>query len=171
MKSIITTLFLVLSVSVFSQQLSYRSGGVVYNDAENKKLSSNVVRAYLDTNAEALALYNAGRNKKTWGNVLFYGGSGLVVANLIVGLTQDNTTVSYASNGYGPTVKSEPTSFTAAIIGGAMIIASIPIKMGYTRKIKSAIAKYNEGLVENYKPGTKTTLVASGNQIGVRIEF
>ncbi|WP_369617904.1 hypothetical protein [Flavobacterium sp. CFS9] len=93
------------------------------------------------------------------------------MANLIVGLTQDNTTVSYASNGYGPMVKSEPTGFTAAIIGGAMIIASIPIKIGYLKKIKSAIAKYNDGLVENYKPGTKTTLVASTNQIGLKIEF
>ncbi|CAI2765844.1 hypothetical protein [Flavobacterium collinsii] len=171
MKLLISCLFLVLSVSVFSQQLSYRSGGVVYNDAENKKLSTNVVRAYLDNNPEALSLYNAGRNKKTWGNVLFYGGSSLVVANLIVGLTQDNTTVSYPGNGYNPSIKSEPTSFTAAIIGGAMIIASIPIKMGYTRKIKSAISKHNEGLVENYKSVPKTTLIASANQIGSKIEF
>ncbi|MFH6986249.1 hypothetical protein ACHRVW_00750 [Flavobacterium collinsii] len=171
MKLIIGGLFLMLFQVSFSQQLSYRSGGVVYNDAENKKLSTNVVRAYLDNNPEALSLYNAGRNKKTWGNVLFYGGSSLVVANLIVGLTQDNTTVSYPGNGYNPSIKSEPTSFTAAIIGGAMIIASIPIKMGYTRKIKSAIAKHNEGLVENYKSVPKTTLIASANQIGLKIEF
>lgn len=65
MKLLISCLFLVLSVSVFSQQLSYRSGGVVYDDAENKKLSTNVVRAYLDNNLEALSLYNAGRKKKT----------------------------------------------------------------------------------------------------------
>ena len=171
MKGLIITLFLVLSVSVFSQQLSYRSGGVVYNDTENKKLSSNVVRAYMDNNPEALSLYNAGRNKKTWGNLFLYGGTGLVVANLIVGLTQDNTTVSYPGNGYNPSIKSERTSFTAAIIGGAMIIASIPIKIGYPKKIKSAIAKYNDGLVKNHKSVSKTTLVASTNQIGLRIEF
>jgi hypothetical protein len=39
MKLFITSLLLLLSVSVFSQQLSYRSGGVVYNETENKKLS------------------------------------------------------------------------------------------------------------------------------------
>ncbi|WP_233430783.1 hypothetical protein [Flavobacterium tructae] len=88
-----------------------------------------------------------------------------------MGLTQYNTTVSYPGNGYNPSIKSERTSFTAAIIGGAMIIASIPIKIGYPKKIKSAIAKYNDGLVENHKSVPKTTLVASTNQIGLRIEF
>lgn len=60
---------------------------------------------------------------------------------------------------------------TAAIIGGALIIASIPIKIGYPKKIKSAIAKYNDGLAENYKSTPKTTLLASANQIGIRIKF
>ncbi|WP_264525668.1 hypothetical protein [Flavobacterium sp. N502536] len=123
MKVFLTSLFLVVSVSVFSQQLSYRSGGVVYNDTENKKLSSNVVRAYLDNNPEALALYNTGRSKKTWGNVFLYGGAGLVVTNVIIGMNTDNSTTSYPGNGYNPSIKSERTSFTAAIIGGAMIIA------------------------------------------------
>ena len=39
-----------------------------------------------------------------------------MVANLIVGLTQDNTTVSYPGNGYNPSIKSEPTSFTARLL-------------------------------------------------------
>lgn len=169
MKGMITALFLVMTMAGFSQQLTYRSGGTVY-EGENK-LSSDQVRSVLSSNREALSLYNAGRNKKTWGNVLFYGGTSLVVANLIVGLTKDDTTVTYPGNGYNPSIQSKPTSFTAAIIGGAMIIASIPIKIGYPKKIKSAIAKYNDGLAEQYKPGPKTTLVASANQIGLKIEF
>lgn len=169
MKGMITALFLIMTIAGFSQQLTYRSGGTVY-EGENK-LSSDQVRSVLANNKEALSLYNAGRSKKTWANFLFYGGTSLVVANLVVGLTKDDTSVSYPGNGYNPSITSERTSFTAAIIGGAMIIASIPIKIGYPKKIKAAIAKYNDGLAENYKPAVKTALVASGNQIGFKIEF
>jgi vancomycin permeability regulator SanA len=169
MKGMITALFLVMTIAGFSQQLTYRSGGTVY-EGENK-LSSDQVRSVLGNNKEALSLYNSGRSKKTWGNVLFYGGTSLVVANLVVGLTKDDTSVSYPGNGYYPSVTSKPTSFTAAIIGGAMIIASIPIKIGYPKKIKSAISKYNDGLAQQYKPAAKTALVASANQIGLKIEF
>lgn len=171
MKKIIKAVFLLVAATGFSQQLNYRTGGTVYN-AENKKISPMEVRALMANNNEALLLYNAGRNKKTWSNVLLYGGSALVVTNLIVGLTKDGTNVtSYPGNGYYPSVQSERTSFTAAIIGGAMIIASIPIKIGYTKKIKSALTKYNDGLAENYKTTYKTTLLATGNQIGVKIQF
>ncbi|MCV9930887.1 hypothetical protein OIU80_01200 [Flavobacterium sp. LS1R47] len=170
MKQIVTCLFLTLSLTAFSQQLTYKSGGTVYN-AENKRLSSDEVRQLLANNSEALSLYNAGRSKKTWGNVLFYGGIGLVATNLIIGMNTDNSTTSYPGNGYYPSVKSERTNMTVAIIGGALIVASIPIKIGYPKKIKSALAKYNEGLVENYSPAPKATLLASTNQIGLRIEF
>ncbi len=154
----------------YSQQLIYKNGGRVYN-FENKKVTSNEVRQLLENNTEALALYNSGRSKKTWGNVLFYGGLGLVATNLIVGLNSDNITTTYPGNGYYPSVQSERTNMTAAIIGGAMIIASIPIKIGYPKKIRSAIEKYNGGLASSDKPAPKTTLIASSNQVGLRIEF
>nr|WP_315223543.1 hypothetical protein [uncultured Flavobacterium sp.] len=171
MKKIITAVFLIITATGFSQQLTYRTGGNVYN-AENKKINPMEVRALIANNNEALSLYNAGRNKKTWGNVLLYGGSALVVANLLVGLTKDEKYVTtYPGNGYYPSVQAERTSFTAAIIGGAMILGSIPVKIGYTRKVKSALTKYNDGLAENNQPAYKTTLVASSNQIGIKIEF
>jgi hypothetical protein len=170
MKKNLIILFLMLSFAGFSQQLTYKSGGTVYN-SENKRLNSEAVRSLLGNNSEALALYNSGRNKKTWGNVFFYGGLGLVAANLVIGMNTDNSTTSYGGNGYYPSVQSERTNMTAAIIGGALIIASIPIKIGYPKKIKSALEKYNSGIADTYQPAPKTTLLASANQIGFRIEF
>ncbi|OXA81897.1 hypothetical protein SAMN05444397_105260 [Flavobacterium aquidurense] len=180
MKQSLTILFLLLTLAGYSQQLTYGSGGRVYN-SENKKLRTDEVRALLADNAEALSLYNAGRNKKTWGNVLFSGGLGLVAINLVIAMNSDNITSEsgtiYSNNGYGnPIVSytsahSERANMTAAIIGGALIIASIPIKIGYPRKIKSSLEKYNKGLAETYKPQPKTTLLASANQIGFKIEF
>lgn len=156
-----------LTLAGYSQgKLTYGSGGTVYN-AENQKVRADLVRALMNENAEALALYNSGRSKKTWGNVLFYGGVGLVATNLLIASNTDNN--SY-SGGYNPN-PSEKSNMTAAIIGGAMIIASIPIKIGYPKKIKAALEKYNAGLADNYKPEPKTTLIASANQIGFRVEF
>ncbi|MNR43623.1 hypothetical protein D3C85_1622620 [compost metagenome] len=60
---------------------------------------------------------------------------------------------------------------TAAIIGGALLVASIPIKVGYPKKIKSALSKYNDGLADNYISTHKVTLIASTNQVGFRFEF
>lgn len=170
MKKNFTILFLMLTLVGYSQQLTYKSGGTVYN-SENKRLTPDEVRKLMNNNSEALTLYNSGRNKKTWGNVLFYGGLGLVTANLVVGMNTDNSITSYGGNGYYPSVKSERTNMTAAIIGGALLVASIPIKIGYPKKIKSALEKYNNGLVDTYKPAPRTTLLASANQIGLKIEF
>lgn len=170
MKRSIVVAFLMISLSGFSQQLTYSSGGNVYN-SENKKITSDEVRQLLANNNKALSFYNSGRSKKTWGNVLFYGGLGLVTANLIAGMNSDNSTASYQGNGNYPSVQSKRTDMTAAIIGGAMIIASIPIKVGYPKKIKSALGLYNNSLTDNYKPEPRTSLLASANQIGFRIEF
>ena len=173
MNKIIIILMLLATLATFSQQLTYKSGGAVYN-AENKKLSPNEVRALLTNNSEALSLYNAGRNKKKWGNVFFYGGLGLVATNLIVSMNTDNTTVSsYNSNNpySSPSVHSESANMTAAIIGGVLIVASIPIKVGFPKKIKAALDKYNTSLVDSYSPKHQVTLLASANQFGFRLEF
>lgn len=178
MKKSITLLFIIFSFSSFSQQLTYGSGGTIYN-SENKKVTSTEMRQLLANNTQALSLYNSGRNKKTWGNFLFYSGLGLVTINLITAMNTDNinsSTHNLTNNSGGVivstvTVTSKPANMTAALIGGALIVASIPIKIGYPKKIKSAMDLYNKSLADNYKPTPKTTLLASTNQIGFRIEF
>jgi hypothetical protein len=170
MKKSITIAFLMLSFAGFSQQLTYGSGGTVYNE-DHLKLSPNLVRQFLVNDKEALKLYDAGRSKKTWGNVFFYGGLGLIVTNVAMGLNEDIGDTKTSSNGYVTSVESKQTSFTAGIIGGALLIASIPIKVGYPKKIKAALAKHNSSVASNERFVPKTTLLASVNQIGVRIEF
>lgn len=170
MKRTMLLAFLMVSISGMAQQLNYGSGGTVYT-SENKKLTSDEVRQLLSKNTEALAEYNAGRNKKTWGNVLFYGGLGLVTVNLATAMTTDNTTSTYNPGDYSPNIKSERSNLTAAIIGGAMIVASIPIKIGYPKRIKKALGLHNNGTASTFESQPTTTLLASANQIGVRITF
>jgi hypothetical protein len=169
-KAILPALFLLITFSGFSQQLLYGSGGTVYN-YNNVKMDPDEVRQLLANDSKALELYNSGRSKKTWGNVLFYGGLALVTTNLVVAMNTDNTTASYPGNGSVPSLQSDRSNMTAAIIGGVMVLASVPIKIGYPKKIKSALGLYNKNVSDTYNPQPKTTLLASGNQIGFKIEF
>ncbi len=168
MKKTIAFLVTILPLLAFSQQLHYDSGGTVYN-SENKKIIPSEMRILLEKNNEALKFYDAGRYKKTWGNVLFYGGLALITTNLIVALNTDNTTYSGSSD--NPTIQSDRVSGTFAIIGGILVAVSILVKIGYPKKIKLAIENYNKGLVNSYDSKQKLTIIASNQQLGFRFEF
>ena len=73
MKKIICLLVTLLSITGFSQEVyKFKSGGRVF-DSKNQKISPEEVRGLLANNDEALDLYEDGRNKKTFGNILLYG--------------------------------------------------------------------------------------------------
>jgi hypothetical protein len=169
MKKLIIAIFATMPLLANSQQLHYGCGGTIYN-SENKKVAPQEVRELLVVNTKALDLY-----KKTWGNSLFYGGLALVTTNVIIGFTVSNTTSNGnydPNNPYSsPSVYTKRTNMTMAIIGGGLIVASIPIKIGYPKKIKKGLDIYNNGLVDNYKSNTTITLIASNDQFGVRIGF
>jgi hypothetical protein len=162
-KIILLTLF--ISITGFSQQLHYGTGGSVY-DPENQKIKPAAVRELMKDNSSALDLYQAGRAKKSWGNALFYGGIGLAAINLVSAAYSGSATVN-SSGEYTP----EKASPTLAIIGGVLVVVSIPIKLGYTKKVKAAINEYNRGLAyeEQFQPDV--TLVANIQGLGFRIEF
>ena len=58
-----------------AQKLVYKSNGTILN-SENQQISPDQVRELLKDNQKLLAEYNAGRSKKTLGNILLIGGSG-----------------------------------------------------------------------------------------------
>lgn len=164
MKKTIAILLVLFSLATSAQRLSCNANGTVFN-SENKAVPPNEVRTLLSDNYEAFELYNAGRDKKTMGSVFLLGGLGLIAANFVIAATTDNTT---SSSG---TVKSERADATLGIIGGVMMVAAIPIKIGFSKKIKKSVELYNKNLADNYKPAQKWTLLASNQQFGFRVEF
>ena len=154
------------SFSGFSQQLTYATGGNVV-DPNSQKIKPAAVREIIRHNESALASYNAGREKKTWGNVLFYGGLGLGAINLYQGLTASGPTMD--QNGY---FHDDKTSPTLAIVGGALVLASIPVKAGYTKKIRYAIEEHNKaGGPTSSLQEFRLTLMANHNGMGVTFGF
>ncbi len=147
--------FLLVALSSFSQQITYKSGGNIL-DSKNDKMSPTAVRALLSKNTDLLNLYNAGRTKKTVGNIFFYGGLGLIVADLANGAFND---IIY------------PTALT--YIGITCVVVSIPVKIGYSKKIKTVVNDYNKQVVfndHNLKIES-INLVTNTNGLGFQITF
>ena len=147
-----------------SQKLVYKSNGNILNN-ENQQLSPDQVRKLLKDNQKSLANYNAGRLKKTIGNVLIVSGS----VFLVVG------TFSYALSGLdagmdpeydGDNYRNIPKAI--ALVGLAELLISIPVKIGFSKKIENVVTDYNNQNDTGYnKP--KLDFITNSNGIGLRL--
>lgn len=167
-KQLVLVLFFLGSLPSFAQKWIYKSNGTIFN-TENQKIIPDQVREVLANNEKLLAEYNAGRSKKTAGNVLLIGGFGLIAADLISGATSDgNTTVS--GNGYSiQSDKNYPTVLT--YIGVAAVVIAIPIKIGFSKKIRNVVSEYNNLEKLGYSDSNfkKLDLITNSNGIGLRL--
>jgi hypothetical protein len=149
--------FAVLFISQFANSqeiLKYKQGGKVRNES-GITLEPNAVRVLMADHSRSLALYNAGRSKKTVGNILLWGGATVFATKLLVDLTTDtNRTSTTSGNGFVTGVQSERVSPALYIVGGAMIVAAIPIKIGFSKKIDKAVDLYNKKIT-NKEVGLK----------------
>jgi hypothetical protein len=152
----------------YSQKLVYKSNGNI-RDSENNKISPDQVRELLKNNEKLLADYNAGRSKKTVGNILLIGGFGFLTADLIQGLTTDKTTV-VPGNYYSIQGVQSENNYPSALtyIGIAAIIIAIPVKIGFSKKIKNVVTEYNNQNATGYNK-QKLDLITNSNGIGLRL--
>jgi len=145
-----------------SQKLVYKSNGTILN-SENQQISPDQVRELLKNNQKLLADYNAGRSKKTVGNVLLFGGLGLIATDLVIGANTDgNTTVT------GNSIQTEsnyPSALT--FVGLAAVAVAIPVKIGFSKKIKNVVTEYNNQNATGYNT-PKLDFFTNGNGIGLR---
>ncbi|NDP27812.1 MAG: hypothetical protein GZ087_10365 [Flavobacterium sp.] len=161
-KQLFVLLFFCCIFQSYSQKLVYKSNGNILN-SENQKISPDQVRELLKNNQKLLANYNAGRTKKTVGNILLIGGSAMVIGDLIVGATTDgNTTVTGNSI---QTERNYPSALT--FVGLAAVAVAIPVKIGFSKKIKNVVTEYNNLSATGYN-NPKLDLITNSNGIGLR---
>ena len=80
MNKLLLFFLLSLSFTSFSQEIFvYKSGGEILQNGV--VVPPNKVREILSTNQQALEIYNAGRVKKTFGNILLTGG--IILGDLV----------------------------------------------------------------------------------------
>lgn len=161
-KIVLLSLLFIMPLIVSSQEmLTYKSGGRVFN-TENKKIKALDVRVIMASNPEALKLYNAGKAKQTWGNVLLYGGISTVVVNHI--------SVAKSSTSPGSVNAGRNIPY---VVGAAMVLVALPIKIGFSKKIKKSINIMNDE-IKNPSSGFNietSSFIANANGIGVSITF
>ena len=164
MKNIFLVLtLLVTSVTFCQETYTMKSGGRIFNSNGERLNSITVAERF---NPEALELYKAGRTKKTVGNILFWGGLSTIVIKF---LSAANKPIEVTQNG---NVTAGQTSNTLFFVGGAMVLTSIPIKIGFQNKIKKSVAVMNEYNSKTDKVSIESTnLMVNANGIGISLTF
>ncbi|HEX8268981.1 MAG TPA: hypothetical protein VF581_03740 [Flavobacterium sp.] len=155
MKHLFLFAMLLLATASFSQQLTYKSGGRIYN-SNMDEMNAKEMRALLASKPGLLNYYNSGQSKKNIGGFALGFGGGLMIGDLVVALT---TTSEYPSIG--------------TYIGAGTALASIPIMSGYSKKLKKVVDDYNKEVagIEPRNGIDEFAIVASKNGTGIRITF
>lgn len=162
MKKITLLFLLVFPLLSFCQDaLTYKGNGCILNSS-GQKLTSDQVRNLFKDNKEALDLYNVGKTKQTIGNIMLYGGIATVSINHLAILQNAKNKGDVNPNRNIP-----------YIIGGGLILTAIPIKIGFSKKIKRATTLINDDL-KNPKTGfsiESTSFVSNSNGVGISFTF
>jgi hypothetical protein len=162
------------SLQSHSQKLVYKSNGTILN-SESQKISPNQVRELLKNNQKLLADYNAGRSKKTVGNILLYGGIGIVLGKLMYNNLSDSSETTqnpnYGNGSFQYTTTYNERSSTLYYIGLAAIAVAIPVKIGFSKKIKNVVTDYNNENATGYKQFNepRLDLITNSSGIGLRM--
>ena len=154
MKNLLTfILILLLCQLTYAQKLVYKNCGNIKDD-KGKNLSSAEVRTLLSGNQTLLEEYNIGRSKKTVGNVLLIGGlclsTGVSAVQLFAG---------------------QPVSTELVAVGFVSMLVAIPVKIGFTKKIKNVVSEFNnQKSVSNTNFNIQSMdLIANSNGFGIKL--
>ena len=155
MKKLFTLLSFLFVMSAFAQKITMERGKFYAN---GNQISTYETKKMLGSNHEAITLFKKGKTKEGVGGFLLGFGIGMVAGDAVVGLVSDSD---------------YPSAMT--YIGGASIVASIPVLSGRTKKIKQAIEVYNKGVEPTLgfqKPNTlEMNVIANSNGYGLQIRF
>jgi len=166
MKNLIIVLLLFTSVSFSQETYTSKSGGRIFEN--NERLNSIEVNKKFSSNSEILKLYNNGRNRKTAGNLLLWGGIG---TGIIKFLSDTNQHVEQDNRGY---IKVKQTSNVLYFVTGSMVLIAIPIKIGFQKKIKKSVILMNDEIKlqkQNTGVNFESNIIANANGVGFKLTF
>jgi hypothetical protein len=154
MKNLIKIIILLFACNLtFGQKLLYSKRGNI-KDEKGNNLSSTEIRSILSSNETLLATYNEGRNKKTVGNILIAGG--LVLSCGVPAIQMFND---------------KPVSTGFVVAGVFSMLIAIPVKIGFTKKIKHVVSEFNNQNavgVNNFKVNN-VDFIANANGLGLKL--
>ena len=166
MKNLIIVLLLFTSVSFSQETYTFKNGGRIFEN--NERLNSIEVNKKFSSNSEILKLYNNGRNRKTAGNLLLWGGIG---TGIIKFLSDANQHVEQDNRG---NIKVKQTSNVLYFVTGSMVLIAIPIKIGFQKKIKKSVILMNDEIKlqkQNTGINFESNIIANANGVGLKLTF
>ena len=109
----------------------------------------------MSTNPEAQKLMKSAKSGRSASNVLGF------IGGILVGWS------------IGDAITSDEPSWTPAIIGGGLILITIPISTGATNKMKKSIDIYNQGISTGYNNQNQfhVNFISQHGKIGLSLTF
>lgn len=154
MKKIVLLISLLLTSSLFSQQIEIRDNSFYVGD---NIVYKHEITKTLAANPEALNLYKKSKTKESVGGLLLGAGIGLVIGDVVKGLVSDSD---------------YPSGFT--YVGAGLIAVSIPVLSGRTRMRDKSIEIYNESVKGNSSAlgyNFDMKIITNTNGIGLNVTF
>jgi hypothetical protein len=169
-----TKILFILIITInfsFSQEIFTSKRGKIYENGQ--RINAQYIETAFGNNKEIVDLYSSGKTKQTLGNILLYGG----ISTLIIKDISDRIKISERTgiifNGpYSYTTYTFVPNKLMYVIGGAMVVSAIPIKIGYSRKIKAAAKLMNDEIKNQKQTSSESlNLVYDQNGFGVSFHF
>jgi hypothetical protein len=136
---------------------------------EDKKLSRPEIIQLMESTPQALQEYKSGKTLRTVGDVTLFGGLAIAVGGVLIdvyGEVGEHSTDPYHEN--------NTLSIVSLSVGGAMLLATIPLKIAGKKKIRQSVEDYNTAKATSYlesKPQYNLSLISNNKGIGFRLTF
>jgi len=159
-------IYLLASTFSFAQDVyQYKSGGRIFEN--ERKLHRDDIENYFGHRKDIMKEYNAGRTKKTVGDILLGGGIGFTVGYHLAQVKNNEVGGKY----YGSDVQQSNVPY---YIGAAAVIISIPVRIGYSKRIKNAVHLMNQELLNQKKEQSyniEYNIIGNSNGVGIKMTF
>jgi hypothetical protein len=134
---------------------------------EDKKLSRPEIIQLMESTPQALQEYKSGKTLRTVGDVTLFGGLAIAVGGVLIDI--------YGEVGdQDPYHSNNTLSIVSLSVGGAMLIATIPLKIAGKKKIRQSVKDYNTAKSTSYlesKPQYNLSVISNNKGIGFRLTF
>lgn len=177
MKKFWTLIFMTAAVVLQAQQPEFVNARKIKLNGE--KLSKIEVLDLMEGRPEAQKMYKSGKSFKSTGDVLLFGGLGVITAGVLLdtygGVGKKSHKIRmYPGQNYNTKYDDDSTlSVVSLIVGGSMIITSIPLKIIGHKRVRNSVDLYNrDSDAFNQAESTPAVfLVSSGNGLGLSFKF
>jgi hypothetical protein len=176
---ILIILVLVNVVQVQGQELVFHHSRNI--TLEGKKLSRPEIKQLMQDTPQTLQKYKSGKTLRTVGDITFFGGLAIAIGGVLINNYTTAGDKKELMKGYGwygnnlyHTDKSYTLSVVSLIVGGGMLVATIPLKIAGKKKIRQSVEDYNSSRAatcKEFQSQYDWAVISNNSGVGLRLTF